>query len=878
MRSVRAAISGVVLVAACGSVLKPPAPNRRLDIRVTGAVFEAGNGYQFVAIPDAGATVVRVDVRYPVGAADDPPGKEGLAHLVEHLLFAVEVKRDAAVTSIGAELGRVALAWNAETTADSTTYETVAAPDALDDLLELEVDRLAVGCAGLTPEIVAREREVVLNELRSRQGASGAAVERVIDEAVFPAGHPYRRVDSVETVAKLELADVCAFLDGPYQRDKAIVVVSGAITGEALQTAAGHHYGRLGNRNLAARARPPAVRAKAGTVKLKADVDDPLVIATWPLPPMSERDYRLLEIAMPFIAPRVDAFAFTYHWGHSADWGILGGAYAPVLAVWVEVDSLDHVGDAKEAIAKAAEFAARVVYRPGDDRESDSWRLLWQSRAESLLARWESLGSRNDMFADFLQYTPADTGYLISRVDELTKATPSETHDLVKAWLAPRAARFLVIEPTGATAAASGPRTYAGGAEEHAVGVDPALADQPLDVPAAKLALDTVRYTAPNGLSVILWPDGATPVVHARLVIDSGWAHDPANNEGVATLVGASDVYADSLVFTRRELAANVDEMIVALGLELRSPGYELDDDDKGYMKGRLRARGAAERAKYERELADAVYGDHPYARGSMTEASLDAIHRDLVMDWARETIVPRNAVLVVAGKLDADLVKRHIAYNTEHVSGGKDSADVDAIPHARGIRVSGVDPRPSPTVELDVLFPGPAGLDRTYARRLVLREMLGSRLQFLRGKQALTYGMSVAYYPRRAGGMWRISGEVDANRAAEAAAALVAALDEIRTDAESNRAAFVLARQRVLASLVATTGDSAAIADRLEYLARFDLPDDFYDQIANDVSGLTLADFQRFITGELDVEDQVFGAYGNAEAVDAAFDAAKKW
>ena len=45
------------------------------------------NGLRFVVMPDATTQLVEVDVRYEVGAREDPPGKAGLAHLVEHLMF-----------------------------------------------------------------------------------------------------------------------------------------------------------------------------------------------------------------------------------------------------------------------------------------------------------------------------------------------------------------------------------------------------------------------------------------------------------------------------------------------------------------------------------------------------------------------------------------------------------------------------------------------------------------------------------------------------------------------------------------------------------------------------------------------------------------------
>jgi zinc protease len=871
----RSFLIGAAVLLGCGTVLKPPKPSSRLNITMTGDLFESGNGYRFAVLPEPDTDVIRLDVRYPVGAADDPPGKEGLAHLVEHLLFAVEVKRPGGPTSISAELGRISLSWNAFTARDSTTYVTLAAPGALDELIRLEVERLAVGCAGLTPEVFAREKEIVLNELREGLGSSGAAVQRAINEALFPEGHAYRRVHSIETVGKLELKDACEFLATAYQRGKAMVIVSGAIDGPTLQGAAGRHYGRLRNRDVAAKATPPPVRLAAGTVRLKADVDEPVLIATWALPPEATRDYRLVAMASRHIAGRLEAFAFTYGWGHSADSWIIGGVYAPILAVSITLKSAGEAGEAIDSARKAAEHGHRMVYRDGDDRESQQWRAQWQASAEAVLARWESLGTRNDLFGDFLQYD-TDEKFLIGRIDELTKATPKEARDLAETWLAPNRARFLLIEPSGSPTVTR-TLSYAGGLAAHGVRVDPALADKPLPMPAARLARDTIRYQVGNGISVVLWPHGKAPLVHGRLVVDSGTAHDPRNSEGISMLVGAGDVTADSLVFYDRQLATRVDDLVLSLALELRSPGYGLSDESKAYLRGILRNKRAKEKQAYQRDLGVALYGaGHPYARPALNEDSLDKIHHDKVMGWARDHIVPRNSVLIIAGQFDADLVKRHIAYNADTVSGGGDSADDHDVARPSREFVAGIEAKPSPTVSIDIGFVGGKGMDGDHAKRMILEQVLGSVLNDLRANQALTYGFGASYSPRRAGGLWQIHGEVDAARAAEAARAVSAILDEVRADPESYRHAFVLARQKVIEELLVSTGDSGAIADRLTFLARFDLPDDFFDRLAQEVAATTLKDFHTFVTTELDDTGQVFGAFGNADAVEAALSAAR--
>jgi predicted Zn-dependent peptidase len=179
--------------------------------------------------------------------------------------------------------------------------------------------------------------------------------------------------------------------------------------------------------------------------------------------------------------------------------------------------------------------------------------------------------------------------------------------------------------------------------------------------------------------------------------------------------------------------------------------------------------------------------------------------------------------------------------------------------------------------VDIDVQFVGGRGMDRHHAARLVLQQVLGARLLALRDERAVTYGFGAVYLPRLAGGLWAISGAVDAARAAEAAEAVIAILTAMRADPETYRGEFVLARQSVLEGLLVSTGSASATADRLADLARFDLPDNFYDRVARDVAKLTLRDFHSFVATELRAEHQVFGAFGNADAVAATLEAARR-
>ena len=866
-------VMAMAMAAGCGTVLKPPAPDRRLTVHTSGTTFDSDRGYRFVVLPEPNANVIRLDVRYPVGSIDDPVGKEGLAHLVEHLLTEVEVKRDGIKTSLDGELGRVALSFNAKTTTDYTSYETLALPSALEDLMRVEADRISTGCAGIPRELFEREREVVRNELRQHGGGDGSELVRQIHEAIYPAGHPYRRVDSSETVATVTYEDVCAFLVGPYRRGTTIVAISGAVDVPELQRAVARQFGRVPRRIAAAAAAIPLAPPQPGMVKLQGGVDEPTLLVTWPLPPMATTDYRLLAIAWQWIAGSLEDYAFMYHWGHSASTQIFGGPRAPVLGVSIVLNAAGDLGEAKARLGSALRDMLYRVSRPGDDRETTAWVRKWEAKAETLLARWDSLAGRNALYSDFLQFEP--NGSVTGRIKELTAATPSATRTLAEQWLSPSRARYLLIEPSGSSHVGGG-GAFSGIVEQHGAQVDRALADKPLPAPPAALRPRVQRYTQDNGLTVLMWPNGATPLVHARLVVDAGSSDDPFGREGVSQTVGASEVYTDSMVFDDRNLATRVDDLIGTVSSELRIPGYGLSDEGKAYIVARLEQERVKERAAYEAEMRVALYGKgHPYARNSITAEGVKHLSNDSVRDWARGHITPNNSTLIITGAFDPDLIKRHIAYHTDQVSSGTHTPDAKTEPHTTPSFLVGTTAKPSPTVEIDLHYVGGRGIDPEYPQRLVLEAVLGAQLAQLRELRAITYGFSASYAPRRAGGLWTISGEVDASRAAEAGSAIITILDDMRRDPESYRGAFVLARQKVLEALLVDSTSSADVAEHLVTLARFGLPDDYDDRVASEVAQMTLPRFHTFLVRELDPATQVFGAFGNAEPAQAAATAA---
>lgn len=113
--------------------------------------FTLANGLEVVVIPDHRAPVVTHMVWYRNGSADDPPGKSGIAHFLEHLMFkGTKDHKQGEFSEIVAELGGQE---NAFTSNDFTAYYQRVAKEHLAVMMEYEADRMRN--LVLTDEIVA---------------------------------------------------------------------------------------------------------------------------------------------------------------------------------------------------------------------------------------------------------------------------------------------------------------------------------------------------------------------------------------------------------------------------------------------------------------------------------------------------------------------------------------------------------------------------------------------------------------------------------------------------------------------------------------------------------------------------------------------------
>ncbi|MGD9830653.1 MAG: M16 family metallopeptidase, partial [Hyphomicrobiaceae bacterium] len=134
------------------------------DSQTRATHFKLGNGMEVVVIPDHRAPVVTHMVWYRVGAADEPPGRSGIAHFLEHLMFKSTEKL--AMGEFSKIVARLGGQDNAFTGQDATAYFQRISKSQQRRVMEMEADRMVNLWLG--EKEVLTERDVILEERRSR--------------------------------------------------------------------------------------------------------------------------------------------------------------------------------------------------------------------------------------------------------------------------------------------------------------------------------------------------------------------------------------------------------------------------------------------------------------------------------------------------------------------------------------------------------------------------------------------------------------------------------------------------------------------------------------------------------------------------------------
>lgn len=721
VRIPRAALALAVIASGC--VAGGPSVSYKLNLKpyqLDMTDFAFPSGLRILFQEDHSEPTVLVTALYGVGSTSEPQGKEGMAHLVEHLCFKARHGNKPEVWDHMRQLG--ASNFNAFTTQDITQYYMGAPKEALLELLQIEALRMIDPLAGVTEEELKTEREVVRNELRLRiENEPGAGFE-LASEMLFPKSHPYHRsvIGSHESLDNITLADAKAFTDKYYRPENVTIVV----TGDFNRAEAGAMIGKTFPKKLVAApgaaadaplalvtpkpritgpSEEPPPPADKSVRHIKAPVASTQVILAWTMPGAYRENQPLMEVTASALSSAVGSLLYPDS-SLAADDEIEGlgcGANPQPLAttVYCFIELIE--GQEADVIAKKAldglvemwntdnqdgltiQISAEdYIKLPGQRQLFNAARSQYQAQ---LFRRSASL-DRAVEIAQYMHYT-AKPDYFASSLNEIAKVNSFDARNLAYKYLTRERAIVLVLDPfdakekpVSAIAADSG-SSYAGAIlSEGSKSIVDYSKVTPAQIAALGRAPDVSKIkemTLANGLKVTLAKHGAAPfvtvgyfshggseTVRPAHFTDFAFSDFTAQDPGQIAADWFGTDFGDGQILGVEAPSGNVDAAIDLVRDRVTSTVSAWDRKrftrTSDVLKRRIKTEEKRPEIWADRALWNLLLPGNP--RGVPYDwAALEKLDNSHYERWWKDVFAPKNSHLFVVGDIDLELAEKTV-------------------------------------------------------------------------------------------------------------------------------------------------------------------------------------------------------------------------
>ncbi|HET8649079.1 MAG TPA: pitrilysin family protein [Gemmatimonadales bacterium] len=259
------------------------APVRAQQLHVPYSIDTLRNGLTLIVHEDHSVPIVSVNTWRHVGSGDEAPGRTGLAHLYEHLMFMGSLHApypmfDRLLEAAGGDN-------NASTWTDATNYYENGPSSALPLMLWLEADRTGYFLQTMDSAKVDLQRDVVKNERRqSYENQPYGMASLKLTEMLYPVGHPYHHptIGSMADLTAASLEDVKNFFRKYYAPNNTTLVVAGDVsTPEVKRLVEGYFGGIPAGKPVTRPAVPAFQLARDTSLTLEDRVELPRLYNEW---------------------------------------------------------------------------------------------------------------------------------------------------------------------------------------------------------------------------------------------------------------------------------------------------------------------------------------------------------------------------------------------------------------------------------------------------------------------------------------------------------------------------------------------------------------------------------------------------------------------
>ncbi|MEH2457021.1 M16 family metallopeptidase [Nostoc sp.] len=754
------------------------------------------------------APVVTVQVWYQVGSRNEEPGVNGIAHQLEHMMFKGTLNRPIQFGRLFSALGSDS---NAFTSYDQTAYYGTVERNKLKALLVLEADRMQN--SQIEPEQLASEKRVVISELQGYENSPEYRLNRAVMQAVFP-NHAYGLPvgGTKADVEKFEVEQVQKYYRNFYTPDNAVLVIVGDFQTANTLEIIKEVFGKLPKNSAEKRVLSAESKASLSTqysalrtpIVLREPGAGGLLQVVYPLPDANQPDVPALDV-MDYIFTEGRNSRL-----HQAlvESGLANEVTASVTSLresgWYEVlVTAGSKQDLKKIDSVLSSAIANVAEKGVTSEEVE--RAKTQLTADVILSNRDITSQAMRLGND--QTTAGDYRYTDRYLAAVHLVKPTDIVAVINKYLTKEARTVGFFEPTQKQITEVGDKPDSAHTTENFSPVVPGLFSEVMKyLPPVDLVTDALlavvdiseaashrasasgrediaqilpqQFKFTNGLRILLLPDNSTPTVTLSGHIQAGTEFDPDNKAGLAAFVAenllngtnSKDVLTIAKVLAQR--GASLDFQSYREGVHIEGDSLAEDlpilleilaDVFKNctFPIKELELHRQQTLTDLQQELDEpsevarrifvqSIYPKKHPLHSFPTEASLQQVQRQDVIDFKAKHYRPDTTVLALVGDFDLDIVRSLIKnkFGNWEVNGQAPTLKYPPVPMPQ--KIVSVN-RVLPGKAQAVTYMGCTGINRYDPRfhaALVLNQILGgdtlsSRLGAqVRDRQGLSYGI----------------------------------------------------------------------------------------------------------------------------------------
>lgn len=643
--------------------------HQRFAAAETGEVTLA-SGVRVFLERDPLSPVVGIGWMVPSGSARDPPGKRGLAHLTEHLIFRAPRAGGASSTDFYDQSG---VRFRGQTSADATKFTVTVHSERLAELLRFELARIADPLSSLSAAQVTHETRIVQEEAASQRPQWRQATMNALFTALYPGGFCLASDNGDPSMDEVTIEDVKQFVADNYRPGSIELFVTGAFSWNQIEALLGpvKHMDPSLPRNLglqlAHAPTPPPAKPIDRLIRQEGFVADNLLYVGWPLPPHVEM-VGIEPLLVPLIRtvlPRIEGPSM----GKYPAWlpqGPLGEKQVQLIST--KRGGVLLVSAQLPPRADPSKVAARIIHEVDSlagkiEHNPRTFAFVQYRVTKNHLQEAEDLDYR--LARMMRQHELGDFGLPADYFRNLNALTALQAAAFSRAWLRGASARVVLVTPRVATAAPAPlsikiPTKVTPTVDTPAapLGATPAALYPGSRFVWRKLAngMETAVMSRPNStVNTLLLGVRATARNPDLEPIDSFVEvarRTPTCPDSAMACYG--DVDATSLRALVSTLKTDVQQGARFLLGVATAPRYEWTPAAKDLLGPLFEKREAMPEAVARRAFLGELWGEHPRGRSLSTDLLKRVTLLDLI-HWEEANIRPENALVIAVTNDDPD-------------------------------------------------------------------------------------------------------------------------------------------------------------------------------------------------------------------------------